>query len=86
MVSVALASFMCMVSSALSSSSLQQESIVAQVVSSHSRAMFICPATKAPPLAVWLDQPWGCWGCGMGKVLATPGIFSTVGGDGEWLA
>ena len=68
--SMAWASFMHMVSLVLSSSSLWQESIVALVVSSHSRAMFICPCSQStlsgslagPTLGETWAMGWGrCW-------------------------
>ena len=74
--SVVWASFMHTMILALSSSSLWWESIVALVVSSHSRAMFICPcnwSTSSGSLAGSTLRE--AWSCGIGKVLAASGIF-----------
>ena len=84
--SVSWASFMHTASSVLSSNSLWWESMVVLVVSSHSRATFICPckwSTSSGSLAGSTLE--GTWSCGMGKVVATFRIFSTVCRDGKWL-
>ena len=77
---------MHMASLELSSSSLWWESIVALVMSSHSRAMFSYPCnwstSSGSPAGSALGEVWSC---GRGKVLATSGIFGMVSGDGEWL-
>ena len=76
MASVAWASFMYTASLALSSSSLQQESIVALVMNSCSRAAFICPYSESTSSGRSVGPtPGGAWGCGMGEVPATSSVF-----------
>ena len=75
--SMAWASFKCIVTSVLSSSSLWWESIVAQVVSNHSRAMFILSCRWRSSLVTPASPTLGrvqCWG-----IKEMPTISSVCG-------
>ena len=79
------ASFKHAPSSALSSSSLQKESIVALVVSNCSRALFILYCIwRSSPVSLASLTLGGVWCCEIKEMPTTSGVFGMVGWSKGW--